>query len=70
VGKYVDHFPFYRQIKQFKCWGVEIPDSTLYGWTAAAVQFITSIYDRMLEITLSGHYLKVDESPLKVLLDS
>lgn len=70
VGKYVDHLPMYRQIKQFKRWGVELSESTVYEWTASAAKYLTPVYDQMVKKVLSGNYLQVDESPIKVLQGS
>ncbi len=70
VGKYVDHLPIYRQIKQFKRWGVELSESTVYEWTASAAKYLTPVYDQMVKKVLSGNYLQVDESPIKVLQGS
>ena len=70
VGKYVDHLPMYRQIKQFKRWGVELSESTVYEWTASAAKYLTPVYDQMVKKVLLGSYLQVDESPIKVLQGS
>lgn len=70
VGKYVDHLPIQRQVKQIKRWGHELAESTVYEWTAAGAQIITPIYEGMVKKTLSGSYLQVDESPMKVLQGS
>jgi len=51
-------------------WGVKILDSTLYRWTVAAAEFRIPVYDRMLEIVLSGNYFQVNEIPIKVLQGS
>jgi len=38
VEKYVDHLPLYRQLKRYERLGVQISDSTMGHWVAAAAQ--------------------------------
>ena len=67
VSKYVDHLPFYRQIKQFKRnhdWVIH--KSTLNNWFAACCTLIDPLYQALLKRVMDTNYLQADESPLKV----
>jgi len=70
IGKYVDHLPIQRQIKQFKRFGVELAESTVYEWTASAAKYLTPIYELIVQKVLMSHYVQIDETPIKVLLGS
>jgi transposase len=70
VSKYVDHLPIYRQVKQFKRWGIELSESTVYEWTASAVNCVRAIYDLIVKKVIASGYIQVDESPIKVLQGS
>lgn len=70
VSKYVDHLPIYRQVRQFKRWGIELADSTVYEWTASATNYLKIIYDKIVERVLRSLYIQADESPLEVLQGS
>lgn len=68
VSKYVDHSPFYRQIKRFKrdfAW--EPASSTLSDWMAGCCQLLEPLYNTLKQKILSSGYIQADESPIKVL---
>ncbi len=69
VSKYVDHLPVYRQVKQFKRWGIELPDSTIYGWITGTCKLLEPLYECLKKQVLISHYLQADESPLQVMTE-
>lgn len=69
VSKYVDHLPIYRQVKQFKRWGIELPDSTVYGWITSTCKLLEPLYNCLQKIVLSSNYLQADESPMQVMTE-
>lgn len=68
VSKFVDHLPFYRQIKIFKRdFDWQLSSSTLNDWFATCCTLLKPIYDQMAEKLKKTNYLQADESPIKVL---
>lgn len=67
ISKYVDHLPVYRQVKQFSRWGIELPDSTIYGWITGTCKLLEPLYECLKTRSLSSNYLQADESPLQVM---
>lgn len=68
VAKFVDHLPFYRQIKMFKRdFNWLLSSSTLNDWFAACCTLLEPTYYQMIEQIKTSGYLQVDESPIKVL---
>ncbi|MGB5376769.1 IS66 family transposase [Muriicola sp.] len=68
VSKFVDHLPFYRQIKMFaRDFDWELSSSTINDWFVACCTLLKPIYDQMVEGVKTSNYLQVDESPIKVL---
>ncbi len=67
ISKFVDHLPVYRQVKQFSRWGIELPDSTVYGWITGTCKLLEPLYECLKNRSLSSNYLQADESPLQVL---
>lgn len=66
LSKYMDHLPLYRIASQFKRWGVDVAESTMVGWIAAAFDLLGPIHRALeREIRQSG-WLHVDETTLKV----
>jgi len=70
ISKFVDHLPLYRQRKQFKRLGVDIPDSTLVGWVKAGYELLMPLYEVHLYRVLNKDYLMIDETPIEVLEDN
>jgi len=66
-GKYMDHLPLYRQKQIFARENIQIPSSTIEGWTKEALLKLQPLYDQLIFETKSGGYLQVDETPIKVL---
>lgn len=68
VAKFVDHLPFYRQIKRFKRdFNWVISSSTINDWFVACCTLLKPIYNEMVEQIRSSAYIQADESPIKVL---
>lgn len=66
-GKYMDHLPLYRQKQIFARENIQIPSSTIEGWTKEALLKLQPLYDQLIFETKSSGYLQVDETPIKVL---
>ncbi len=69
VQKFVDHLPLYRQIEQFKRFGMTIPSSTMSDWVGMSLKELTPLYEALKKIVLASNYLQADETPIKVLDD-
>lgn len=67
VSKFVDHLPFYRQIRQFARQDIEIPQSTMNDWFSDMCSLLVPLYERFKTLVLSTGYVMADESPIKVL---
>ena len=65
LAKYVDHQPLYRQAKQSARWGATISRQTMCEWVALGAVWLESIYRQMQQDLLAGHYLQVDETPVR-----
>ena len=44
LQKYEYHVPFYRQVRQFKHLGLDIPETTLNGWFKPASELLKPLY--------------------------
>lgn len=67
VAKYVDHLPFYRQIRRFeRDHGWTVHKSTINDWFAAVCALLEPLYHKLLQNVIDTDYLQVDESTLKV----
>lgn len=69
INKFMYHLPFYRQIQQYREYGVNLNDSTVGGWYEAAVEKLKLLYDLLRQKILSSEYIQVDESVIPVLDD-
>jgi len=67
ISKYVDHLPVYRQRQQFKRYGIDLAESTLYDWIKASADVIMPLVELQRQRVLQAHYLMVDETPIHVL---
>ena len=67
VQKFVDHLPLYRQIEQFKRFGMPVPSSTMSDWVAMSLKELTPLYEVLKKKIISSNYLQADETPIKVL---
>jgi transposase len=66
LSKYADHLPLYRQQQQFARLGVNFPKSTLNDWVEQGARWLQPIVREMKRQLLSGDYVQVDETPVRV----
>lgn len=67
ISKYVAHLPVYPQRQQFKRYGIELAESTLYDGIKASADVIMPLVELRRQRLLQAHYLMVDETPIHVL---
>ena len=67
LSKYMDHLPLYRQQKIFKRYGAQISRQNMGNWVNQVAELLKPIYNHMRMELLSGNYLQIDETPIKVL---
>ena len=67
ISKFVDHLPFFRQVKMFKRQDVDIAESTINGWFNATCTLLSPLYETLKHKLLSATYLMADETPMPVL---
>ncbi|MEM8562571.1 MAG: IS66 family transposase [Pseudomonadota bacterium] len=67
TAKYVDSLPLYRQEKQLKRSGIDLPRSTMAQWIIKVGQGIQPIITLLNERLLSGHIIGMDETTIQVL---
>jgi len=67
VSKFVDHLPYYRQVKMFHRAGVDIKAKTINGWIAKVCVLLKVLYDAFLAHHFTKPYLQGDETTIKVL---
>jgi transposase len=69
VSKFVDHLPFYRQVKIFKRQNVNIAETTINGWFRVGCELLNPLYERHRDQILQSNYIMADETPIPVLSD-
>ncbi len=67
TGKFADALPFYRQEKQFKRIGVELPRSTMCHWAMKTADACDIILQMMQQVILKSPVINIDETTLRVL---
>lgn len=67
LSKYDDHLPLYRQQQQFARLGVNFSRQTLCDWVEKGATWLQAIVREMKAELVRGHYLQVDETPVKVM---
>ena len=67
VSKFVDHLPYYRQVKMFQRVGVDIKTKTINGWIAKVCVLLKPLYDAFVKHHFTKPYLQGDETTIKVL---
>ncbi len=68
ISKFIDHLPFYRQIKIFKRdfeW--ELSSSTINDWFVSCCTLLEPLYKELEKQVLASPYIQADESPIRVL---
>lgn len=67
LSKFIDHLPYYRQIKMFERIGMKISASTINGWVSRSVDLLRVLYQLHRHQILKKDYLMADETPIKVI---
>lgn len=67
LSKYDDHIPLFRQQQQFERLGVSFARQTLCDWVEKGAQWLEPVVREMKRELLSGDYLQVDETPVRVM---
>ena len=67
VSKFDDHVPLYRQGEIFARLGIDIPRSTLIGWTGSAIAELRPIADLIARSALTATHLHCDDTIIPVL---
>lgn len=67
IDKYMYHLPFYRQIQQYKEYGVILNDSTMGGWFEETMERLHPLYKLLKKKVLSSEYVQADESTVPVI---
>jgi transposase len=67
TAKYVDSLPLYRQEKQLRRSGIDLPRSTMAQWMIKAGMAIQPLINLLNELLLVGHYIGMDETTIQVL---
>src|SRR5690606_7534897 len=62
TGKYADHLPLYRQKQIFARENIQIPSSTIEGWTKEPLIKLHPRYEQRVFDTKAKGYLQVDET--------
>jgi len=65
ISKYVDHQPLYRLEKQSARWGARLSRQTMMEWVAQGASWCEIIYRQMRAELRAGHYVQVDETPVR-----
>lgn len=66
LQKYEYHVPFYRQVRQFKHLGLDIPETTLNGWFKPVSELLKPLYEVLKTEVIDSDYIQVDETTLPV----
>ena len=67
IDKYVNHLPFYRQIKMFKQQGISISPATINGWFYEVADLLRPAYYRLKELVLASGYIQSDETTIPII---
>jgi len=67
VSKFDDHLPLFRQGEIFARLGIDIPRSTLIGWTGSAIAELRPIAKLIARSTLTATHLHCDDTIIPVL---
>ena len=68
INKYEYHLPLYRQEKMFRQqFGVELSRKTTGSWVGQSLELLMPVYRVIREDLQRGHYLQVDETPVRYL---
>lgn len=67
ISKFIDHLPYYRQIRMFGRIGMKISASTINGWVARCAALLQVLYEWHLIRLMEKDYLMADETTIQVL---
>jgi transposase len=68
LSRFDDHLSYYRLQQQFEeRHGILIPRQQMVQWVEPIAGLLRPVYDRMWQHMLSGGYLQVDETPVRVM---
>ena len=67
LTKYLDHGTLYRVQQELARHGVTITRTTLADWVAGAATTLEPIYRLVRDDLMSGSYLQIDETPVRVM---
>jgi transposase len=68
VSKFIDHLPFYRQLKIFKRnFDWELSSSTINDWFVSCCNLLEPLYKELESQVMASPYIQADESPIRVL---
>jgi transposase len=68
VSKYCDHLPFYRIQQIFKRqYKVELDRTTMCHWMKRCAELLRILYEALRLELLSGNYLQIDETKIRLL---
>lgn len=68
TAKYCDHLPLYRIAGMFRrSYGVDINRTTMCHWVKRCADILAVLYEAMRRELLSGNYLQIDETFVKML---
>lgn len=67
TAKFCDALPFYRQEKQFKRLGVEIPRQSMCNWAMKAAEACQPLLNLLHKEIRSGPLINIDETTVQVL---
>ncbi len=67
LTKYLDHGTLYRVQQELALHGVTIERTTLADWVAGAATILEPLYRLVRDDLMSGTYLQIDETPVRVM---
>ena len=68
VCKYVYHIPLYRMQQIFsQRYGVEVTRQMMVHWIKKCAEILEHLFNAMKKLLLSGNYLQIDETPVKLM---
>lgn len=67
LRKYLEHMPIHRLAQSWLQLGLDLPRSTIYGWTLRGATVLEPVAKRIRELALRCHLLQVDDTGVVVL---
>lgn len=69
TSKFADSLPLYRQEKQFRRYGIDLPRATMSNWLLKMYEKCRPLMDLLRSELLSGPLIGVDETTVQVLVE-